>query len=140
MILRPPRSTRTDTLFPYTTLFRSCSHARTGRLQLFRGLGTGQPEEPRQVRPRFLRKGVPGVSEPAGRVAHPGRVLFALEWQLAEILQLLLLRQLHHRIPARLRADDLCIDPRGGDRKSVVSGKSASVRVDLGGRSNIKKK
>src|SRR3546814_7504466 len=28
MIRRPPRSTRTDTLFPYTTLFRSppCSH------------------------------------------------------------------------------------------------------------------
>src|SRR3546814_9882641 len=25
MILRPPRSTRTDTLFPYTTLFRSQS-------------------------------------------------------------------------------------------------------------------
>src|SRR3546814_6556480 len=28
MIRRPPRSTRTDTLFPYTTLFRSSS-ART---------------------------------------------------------------------------------------------------------------
>src|SRR3546814_2157687 len=32
---RPPRSTRTDTLFPYTTLFRSrqlsCAAARTGR-------------------------------------------------------------------------------------------------------------
>src|SRR3546814_17960436 len=27
MIRRPPRSTRTDTLFPYTTLFRSASHA-----------------------------------------------------------------------------------------------------------------
>src|SRR3546814_18152746 len=26
MILRPPRSTRTDPLFPYTTLFRSRSH------------------------------------------------------------------------------------------------------------------
>src|SRR3546814_10671276 len=26
---RPPRSTRTDTLFPYTTLFRSCQAART---------------------------------------------------------------------------------------------------------------
>src|SRR3546814_4246580 len=26
MIRRPPRSTRTDTLFPYTTLFRSVSH------------------------------------------------------------------------------------------------------------------
>src|SRR6056297_4074274 len=27
MIRRPPRSTRTDTLFPYTTLFRSADHA-----------------------------------------------------------------------------------------------------------------
>src|SRR3546814_10654093 len=27
MIRRPPRSTRTDTLFPYTTLFRSTSSA-----------------------------------------------------------------------------------------------------------------
>src|SRR3546814_12154710 len=25
MIRRPPRSTRTDTLFPYTTLFRACA-------------------------------------------------------------------------------------------------------------------
>src|SRR3546814_19805730 len=31
MIRRPPRSTRTDTLFPYTTLFRSCcTRGRTG--------------------------------------------------------------------------------------------------------------
>src|SRR3546814_1295946 len=30
MIRRPPRSTRTDTLFPYTTLFRSM--ARPGRV------------------------------------------------------------------------------------------------------------
>src|SRR3546814_11106291 len=29
MIRRPPRSTRTDTLFPYTTLFRSDVHAAT---------------------------------------------------------------------------------------------------------------
>src|SRR3546814_2151345 len=28
MIRRPPRSTRTDTLFPYTTLFRSSSFCR----------------------------------------------------------------------------------------------------------------
>src|SRR3546814_11064642 len=28
MIRRPPRSTRTDTLFPYTTLFRSVSACR----------------------------------------------------------------------------------------------------------------
>src|SRR3546814_6752776 len=31
MILRPPRSTRTDTLFPYTTLFRSPQDRRVAR-------------------------------------------------------------------------------------------------------------
>src|SRR3546814_2280014 len=31
MIRRPPRSTRTDTLFPYTTLFRSSSRSRCAR-------------------------------------------------------------------------------------------------------------
>src|SRR3546814_10577165 len=41
MIRRPPRSTRTDTLFPYTTLFRSfVSHERDGHranhVRLFR--------------------------------------------------------------------------------------------------------
>src|SRR3546814_4717199 len=37
MIRRPPRSTRTDTLFPYTTLFRSQLHA----LRLAAGQGGG---------------------------------------------------------------------------------------------------
>src|SRR3546814_11656968 len=31
MIRRPPRSTRTDTLFPYTTLFRSATNFFRGR-------------------------------------------------------------------------------------------------------------
>src|SRR3546814_12265523 len=31
MIRRPPRSTRTDPLFPYTTLFRSSAGARNAR-------------------------------------------------------------------------------------------------------------
>src|SRR3546814_9134360 len=58
MIRRPPRSTRTDTLFPYTTLFRSPHrHAdapdrhqdaapprdRLGRHLGVPGLGLGQP-------------------------------------------------------------------------------------------------
>src|SRR3546814_936500 len=51
MIRRPPRSTRTDTLFPYTTLFRSRSRDRgsrgvsePGRLQRGSPLGrSGQP-------------------------------------------------------------------------------------------------
>src|SRR3546814_4201248 len=33
MIRRPPRSTRTDTLFPYTTLFRSCLPPRVDQRQ-----------------------------------------------------------------------------------------------------------
>src|SRR3546814_9464444 len=37
MIRRPPRSTRTDTLFPYTTLFRSDR----------RGVSPAQPRRPR---------------------------------------------------------------------------------------------
>src|SRR3546814_13288930 len=36
MIRRPPRSTRTDTLFPYTTLFRSGRIAQIARLQELR--------------------------------------------------------------------------------------------------------
>src|SRR3546814_9777704 len=38
MIRRPPRSTRTDTLFPYTTLFRSVVHD-TPNLQYFAKTG-----------------------------------------------------------------------------------------------------
>src|SRR3546814_7466062 len=39
MIRRPPRSTRTDTLFPYTTLFRSHALARFETLEAAVGLG-----------------------------------------------------------------------------------------------------
>src|SRR3546814_4536986 len=49
MIRRPPRSTRTDTLFPYTTLFRSRDRApRTAG-----AAGAGDFHRP--GRPRFLR-------------------------------------------------------------------------------------
>src|SRR3546814_16345313 len=51
MIRRPPRSTRTDTLFPYTTLFRSfffigkslCGLGKTA----FEEAGGGSPDRPR---------------------------------------------------------------------------------------------
>src|SRR3546814_10384487 len=38
MIRRPPRSTRTDTLFPYTTLFRTVEHVDAGELLEQHGL------------------------------------------------------------------------------------------------------
>src|SRR3546814_8207596 len=43
MIRRPPRSTRTDTLFPYTTLFRSGHAAGAGHVE---GLGDDRPAGP----------------------------------------------------------------------------------------------
>src|SRR3546814_13926745 len=68
MLRRPPRSTRTDTLFPYTTLFRSHPHSprdaplvrpilpggRRGRSQCraIRKLGGGKV-----LRRRFSRRG-----------------------------------------------------------------------------------
>src|SRR3546814_16016663 len=55
MSLRPPRSTRTDTLFPYTTLFRS--------LMSFTGEGPGRPP---------LKVGAPVTDITAGILAAMG--------------------------------------------------------------------
>src|SRR3546814_17200188 len=53
MIRRPPRSTRTDTLFPYTTLFRSLRQEEVaanaarhaGIIDLLRGIGQTETDE-----------------------------------------------------------------------------------------------
>src|SRR3546814_10497692 len=44
MIRRPPRSTRTDTLFPYTTLFRSQAHQPAGA-QILASMGLNLDEQ-----------------------------------------------------------------------------------------------
>src|SRR3546814_14947432 len=55
MIRRPPRSTRTDTLFPYTTLFRSCNgceleiHALGNPYYNLEGLGIRFVASPRHA-------------------------------------------------------------------------------------------
>src|SRR3546814_9102688 len=51
MIRRPPRSTRTDTLFPYTTLFRSALDARRR-----------PPDDVVQAGPHLVLAGVHGVA------------------------------------------------------------------------------
>src|SRR3546814_2825878 len=50
MIRRPPRSTRTDTLFPYTTLFRSYRawRARSGRREAHRAISPAPRPAPRR--------------------------------------------------------------------------------------------
>src|SRR3546814_16063794 len=45
MIRRPPRSTRTDTLFPYTTLFRSAGYQRSDYLTSLAYYGTPVAQE-----------------------------------------------------------------------------------------------
>src|SRR3546814_21042632 len=51
MIRRPPRSTRTDTLFPYTTLFRSAEPAGGGSVRRCRGRqGISRPRESKRSR------------------------------------------------------------------------------------------
>src|SRR3546814_4237452 len=48
MIRRPPRSTRTDTLFPYTTLFRSSRQRRR-----ISSLLLGRFDDPTRLNPLF---------------------------------------------------------------------------------------
>src|SRR3546814_3576661 len=67
MIRRPPRSTRTDTLFPYTTLFRSYGMGTTIWSPLASGLLSGKyndgvPADSRLAQPGYewLREGVLG--------------------------------------------------------------------------------
>src|SRR3546814_1818121 len=59
MIRRPPRSTRTDTLFPYTTLFRSTCR----RPQVHSCHSRPRPRPPRQVLHRWSACSQAGRSE-----------------------------------------------------------------------------
>src|SRR3546814_19834141 len=109
MIRRPPRSTRTDTLFPYTTLFRSLHDIRERR--------AGALKQRLEV-----RHGLPQLAVDAA-----GHELAVDDAHLAREDQ---------PIP---REDDGSVGPDGlrhctsRDRKSVVEGKRRSVHVDLEG-------
>src|SRR3546814_13627184 len=76
MIRRPPRSTRTDTLFPYTTLFRSHVPPVVVALTLVVGIGqhavhlVGAADDRGA---RLGRSGVVGAAEVQALVARPGR-------------------------------------------------------------------
>src|SRR3546814_16785056 len=123
MIRRPPRSTRTDTLFPYTTLFRSITQGDV-RLPRQRDGAVGRPRRPGDDRrPLGGRGDGPQRAAPAA--------LFADRRQSAR-----------RRIGKRHGAAAGSEPPQEGspDRKSVVSGKSVTLRVDLGVRRIIKKK
>src|SRR3546814_20494918 len=127
MIRRPPRSTRTDTLFPYTTLFRSRSgsHDRpTGSRQGLRAcLGghaacvAGAPDAaasrlagPPSCTPRSVPRTV------CARAAHAARVDAAVKRAAG----------CGGRLATPVFQDQ--------DRKRVLGGTRVSVSVELGGR------
>src|SRR3546814_12220949 len=133
MIRRPPRSTRTDTLFPYTTLFRSQRDAET--------LAVADEVSPVRV---FTRQHAERTQEAEQRFATTSRfgdeqdfLVGAERDELGTHAVGAIARFTDCKAQTRFpRATD-----RGArkackrlDRKSAVSGKSVAVRVDLGGR------
>src|SRR3546814_19909521 len=94
MIRRPPRSTRTDTLFPYTTLFRSASlvdapGARCGQVNLGVGVVEALLERGHQVVALMLGNGRHEIApvfgiEPAHAVEKPLDLALAAEEDAAQ--------------------------------------------------------
>src|SRR3546814_20411559 len=131
MIRRPPRSTRTDTLFPYTTLFRSHVTLSGTRAELALGgqaqltdFGTELPAlgialENGNVRLDALADGTDRTSGSV-RSASPGSATEA----------------------GNLRVDGSlgCGRDPTPERKRVVEGKSGAARVESGGRRSAKLK
>src|SRR3546814_2607515 len=73
MIRRPPRSTRTDTLFPYTTLFRSAAGARYSAERAWSAPpGTQQPARTEQRTQRERAAGGGGKTAGCGGDAGAG--------------------------------------------------------------------
>src|SRR3546814_15941378 len=107
---RPPRSTRTDTLFPYTTLFRSLLLPRS--------------EDPR----RLSRKSVP---------RHRERRLKAVPLRGNTRIVML---GLDPSIQGKHFVAGPGPSAQGQIGRASCRGKSVSVRVDLGGRRILKKK
>src|SRR3546814_17315311 len=129
MIRRPPRSTRTDTLFPYTTLFRS----QFDRL-LRTGGSSGRHHRATEAaigkRDFGFELGVAtGVEDFAGvDPGDAGHLSRRIGWGWGPLLA------------RRMMADGtrLCHSEAavtlGGARQSAVSGKCVVVLVDQGGR------
>src|SRR3546814_18685204 len=115
MIRRPPRSTRTDTLLPYTPLLRSIRRARDSSM----GLAIAAVKS--------------GDAQAAVSAGNTGALMAIAKLSL-RTMQGIERPALAALLPT-LGDTDLVIE-----RKSVVSGKGVSVRVDLGGRRISKKK
>src|SRR3546814_12540092 len=142
MIRRPPRSTRTDTLFPYTTLFRSLAgvrHAEQADIRHQRQLHAQFADVARRALGRFVRCAVDRRLEV--RIAEAAMAALRNLHALAFVRQLAdqLLGAGIENARAERNADVAVITcPAGAvpalaiDRTRVGLGKSVQVRVELG--------
>src|SRR3546814_11954223 len=112
----PPRSTPTDILVPYTTLFRS-----------FVRVPDFQPVEQPERMHRLVVDGVTGdIGKGGGAIGGRDRWNRLGRWRGGRQIAVLCHAMAHRGVLHRLG--------RLGDRKRVGSGKSVYVRVDPGGR------
>src|SRR3546814_15864883 len=127
MIRRPPRSTRTDTLFPYTTLFRSAPG------KLFLRFGASHPDDPRRL---HIGRGWPHLHQIVDR--------FDLFDRHILVEPAIVAAGLIENLVERLGCEQAVVKLHGSgqDWKSDGSGKRGSVRGDRGGGGflHIKKK
>src|SRR3546814_12489611 len=130
MTLRPPRSTRTDTPFPYTTLFRSAL----------------EYEATAFARPRVVAVVRDGAVGHVARAVDGENLRFIhLFNDVAQTQHDHLMRKDHHATSGIMKRNRVQDRPqpanhvapaptaRWPDRTSAVSGKSVAVRVDRGG-------
>src|SRR3546814_12713578 len=153
MMRRPPISTRTDTLVPYTTLFRSIQSEQDQRQeerQIVSLAAKGAPEqesyngnEQRHLsRRQHTRPGEPrlvifGVKERRGSTYNGNGDDESNGERAGETARHRL--QLALRFPDKPTGHQQRITNDKADRKNVVQGKMWSERVELGGRRIIKK-
>src|SRR3546814_12734040 len=128
MIRRPPRSTRTDTLFPYTTLFRS---ERTTAVT-YLGQVNGTLAALRRMKPQG-----------SGRIVNVGSSLafVGIPLQAAYCGAKFACRGFTQSVRAELLAEGspVTISMVTLDRKGIGEGKTVSGGVILGGGCTIKK-
>src|SRR3546814_4823740 len=143
MIRRPPRSTRTDTLFPYTTLFRSSAgrdRVRPGGGRIRRYPPSSSPSrQPQHLRhrvaPRFL------VDQPQRRPHRAAREDHAVFGAVREGEHLLGAREDHVMVArdgaaAQAREADLAVTARAGEAVAATLGAFGEVdAAPFGGRS-----
>src|SRR3546814_14926884 len=123
MIRRPPRSTRTDTLFPYTTLFRSSYFLGVGFLTRFADLN--QPgwltlTRSHSVPPAESRTAMPKRRSSSRRKSLRPQSLFA-------------------RACARSSSSAGSGGDNASDRKDVVLGMRGVEKLGSGGRRELTK-